>query len=263
MTSSTSVVQIANLSLLSIGARAQISSLTEGSTEANAVATLYAFVFEQLARSANWNCLRRQATLTLLAAAPGTPENPDGTTLPVPPTPYLYSYAEPSDSLQIRFLMPVFPTAVGGSVPISPSMIGAASIVGSDGAVPFTVAYSTDNLNNPITIILTDQIQAQAVYTVNQSNPVIFDSLFTSAFVASMAAYLVPALALDKPLMQLAIRNADMIIAQARTRDGDEGWTSQNREADWMRARNTGYGTWSNYGSGMGVGYSAMCWPQG
>lgn len=183
--------------------------------------------------------------------------------MPIPPTPYLYSYAEPSDSLQIRFILPIFPSNVGGSVPISPAFVGAGDICGIDGSVPFTVAYSTDNLNNPITIILTDQTQAQVVYTVNQSNPVIFDSLFTSAMVASMAAYLVPALSLDKPLMQLAIRNAEMIIAQARTRDGDEGWTSQNREADWIRARNSGYGLWNSCGSGMGAGYSAMCWPQG
>ena len=263
MTTSANAIRLANLSLLSIGARSQISSFNEGSVEANACSTLFTFVFENLARSAPWNCLRQQAVLTLLAAAEGTPENPDGTTLPLPPTPWLYSYAEPSDNLQIRYIVPSLPSTSLGNSPLTTASVSAATWLPSDGQIPFAVAYGTDSQNNPIQVILTNQTQAQVVYTVNQPNPVIWDSMLTSAFVSAMAAYLVPALSLNLPLMQLSIRAADAIIVQARVRDGDEGFTSQNREASWMQARvSGGYVGWNN-AMGMGCNYSAMPWPIG
>jgi len=102
-------ISICNRALLAIGSQSQISSLNEGSTQANACATLYTPTFEALARAAYWNCLRYQESLSLLAAASGTPENPDGTTLPLPPTPWLYSYQLPTTSLQARFIIPAIP----------------------------------------------------------------------------------------------------------------------------------------------------------
>ena len=87
MTTNLSSINICNLALLSVGQRTQISSFDEGSEAANACATLFNFVYNSLARTSYWNCLRNQATLSLLAAAAGTPENPDGETLPIPPRP--------------------------------------------------------------------------------------------------------------------------------------------------------------------------------
>ena len=268
MTASSSIISLANRALLSIGARAQIQSLQEGSTESNAINALYSSTFQQLARSAMWNCLRAQKILSLLAAAAGTPENPQGTTMPLPPFPYLYQYAAPSDSLDIRFLLPTFPTqaAQGGNpIPLTTSDWQSNYMFGSPGQIPFEVAYAADAQNNPLQVILTNLRDAQAVYTVNQQNPVIFDSLFEAAMVASLAVYLVPALSLNLPLMQMSIKTAEAMIGQARVRDGDEGYTSQNREADWMRARNQGGNIgWNQrgfspmYGSGLG-----MSWPGG
>lgn len=265
MTSSSSVISICNRSLLSVGARAQVSSLSEGSTESNALSVLYQPTFESLARSAPWNCLKKQATLTLLAAAQGTPENPNGTTLPLPPQPYLYAYALPSDCLQMRFIMPIFPNNTGnGTIPLTTASVVADSTYGVYGQIPFYVSYSTDSANNPINIILTNQTQAQAVYTVNQSSPVIWDSLFESAMVASLAVYLVPALSLNDKLMQMSVKMAEGIISQARVRDGDEGVTSQNREASWMRARNTGGSLgWNGWTGNVYGCWDNMAWPGG
>jgi len=109
----TSQVDLCNRALLSIGARAQISSISpsDGSTEADACAVLYTPVFESLGRAAKWNCLRQQKTLTLIQAAVGTPENPSGGDglgsfaigssaigpYPVPAIPWLYGYQQPTD----------------------------------------------------------------------------------------------------------------------------------------------------------------------
>jgi hypothetical protein len=196
--------------------------------------------------------------LTLLAAAKGTPENVDGTTLPLPPTPWLYSYAVPSNSLEIRYIIPSNPGLAGG-VQMTTASIGAASGYSRDLANAFAVAYATDVNNNPLQVILTNTRQAQAVFTVNQPNPVIFDSLFESALVASLAAYLVPALSLNIPLMEMQIKVAEAAISNARVRDGDEGTTVQDHTPDWITARSSG----TRYGSGWGnqTGYQNMLWP--
>lgn len=255
-------LNILNRALLAIGQQAQISSLNEGSAQANAAATLFTPTFESLARSAPWNCLRKQATLTLLAAAQGTLENPDGTTLPLPPNPWLYQYAQPSDCLQVRFLVPSLPVSTGG-VPLFSVNTAAPTWLPNQGQIPYAVAYATDVNNNPINVILTNQSQAIAVYTVNQPNPQIWDSLFQQAMVASLGAFFVPALALHMPLMQMQIKLADSLIEQARVRDGNEGVTSMDHVPDWIRARRGASGRyWTNGGpGGYGSTWDNMCWP--
>lgn len=252
------IISIWNRALLSIGARAQVSSLNENSTQANACNVLYTPCFESLARAAYWNCLRAQVTLSLIAAAQRTPENPDGTTLPLPPTPWLYSYQLPSNSLQARFIVPSIPFISSDDVPISPNMISAATCLPTQ-MIPFRVAYATDVNNNPIQIVLTNQTQAQLVYTVNQPNPQIWDSMFQSAMVASLAAYLVPALSLNISLANMQAKIAEQLIGQARVRDGDEGTTTQDHIPDWIRARSLG--ATDGYNDGYGnSSYTDMCW---
>lgn len=258
------VVSLCNLALLSIGSRSQISSLTENNTESNACSTLFSFVYEHLARTAKWNCLRKQATLSLLKAAQGTPENPSGTSMPLPPTPWLYSYVHPSDCLAVRFISPSLPSTTSNSNLSFTTFNNQAPItMPTGGAIPFVVAYDTDTSNNPIQVILTNQDVAQVVYTVNQPNPIIWDSMFQSAFVASLAAYLVPALSLNMPLMNLSIQKAEKLIEQARVADGDEGVTTQNREASWITARGYPSGWMSNAYQNSYPQYGGMIWPAG
>lgn len=259
---SATLISISNRSLLAIGSRSYISSLNEGSTQANAISTLFNPTFEALGRSAHWNCLRQQATLSLIAAAQGTPENQSGT-LPTPPTPWLYSYEYPSNCLMLRQLVPTYPFAgLNGSTPLTTVNNMAPTWLANDGQVAFAVAYSTDTSGNPINIILTNQSQAQAIYTVNQPNPVIWDSMFQEAMVASLSAYLVPALNLNLDLMKVAIATADKIIAQARASDGNEGITIMDHVPDWLRARQGSGGYLGDYGgTNIYGGYSNMNWP--
>jgi hypothetical protein len=260
--SSQNQLSVCNLALLSIGARAQVSSIlpSDGSTAGDACSQLYQFVFEALARSARWNCLRKQVALSLLTANAGTPENPLGTSLPVTSQqPWLYAYAVPSDSLAIRFLIPTNNSSGSGSSIVSPAYVSAASYFPRNKQIPYAVAYSVDVYNNPIQVILTNLTQAQCVYTVNQPNPAIWDSQFTAAFVASMGVYLVPALAGSVPMGKMAMETAERLIGEARAADGNESVVSQNRESDWISART---GSSLNYGYGCNLSEcSEMPWP--
>lgn len=255
-------VTTGNLSLLSIGSQSYVSSIfpPDGSTESNAINTLWAFVYEQLARTARWGCFKKQVNLTLLQAAQGTPENPQGTTLPIPQQPWLYAYLYPPDSLFFRQIMaPVITSGAGYTENQTAIANTVTPCVGQNGLIPYETASSQDSQGNPIEVILTNQDQAVGNYTVNQPNPQLWDSLFTSAYVASLAAYLVPALSLQPALMQQQIAIAERLIAQARAQDGNESPISQDHKPDWMRARRGSTGALL-YGQPGFYAYGAMNW---
>jgi hypothetical protein len=258
-------LSIANRALLSVGARTQVSSLnpSDGSNEGNALSVLWTPTFEQLGRSAPWNCLTKQATLSLLMAAQGTPENPSGTSLPLPPTPWLYAYSYPSDCLLFRFITPSFPINVVGGIPQTTINNSSMSWLPGGGQIPYAVSSIGDKNNSPILIILTNQSQAQAVYNANISNPAIWDSLFQAAMVASLGAFLVPALSLNMSLMQLSIKTAEVAISKARAQDGNEGVTVMDHLPDWMLARVGGGAHHLGLNSGWWGGYFNMTWPGG
>lgn len=257
MTASATQVSLAKQALLQIGARNTLVSFQDGTVEATACSVLYTPKFELLARTARWNCLKKQATLSLLMAAQGTPENPSGTSYTQPPTPWLYAYALPSDCLAMRFIVPSYPN-LGVTTPLTTASYVANTAISPQMQIPFDVAYSVDRNNNPIQIILTNQTQAQAVYTVNQPNPVIWDSMFQEAFVQTLAAFLVPALAMNGALLQAAAAAADKLILQARVADGNEGVTVADHIPDWIRARNQGSGTFVNWNNNQ---YVDIVWP--
>lgn len=259
MVANSSVTSLCNRALVAAGSKVQISSITENSAQANTCSLLFAPTFTQLGRAAWWNCLQNQVTLSLLLAAANTPENPNGTP-PFPQVPWLYSYAQPSDSLKARAILPNFPAQSTGGPPNTTAQVAAPIWVRGMGQIPFKVAYSRDANNNPQNIILTNQEQAILNYNVNEQNPAIWDSQFEAAFVAALAAFLTPGLSLHLPLMQANISLADRIIAEARASDGNEGTVSQDNLPDWMRARAGGSGGWYQ-GGWYGVGYDSMCWP--
>lgn len=256
-------LNIANRALLAVGARTYISSLnpSDGSVEADAVSTLWTSTFEQLGRAAHWNCLTRQVTMNLLQAAKGTPENSTGTILPLPPSPWLYAYQYPSNCLDVRFVIPSFPDAVGSSTPPTTINNSAGTWLPGGGQIPYAVSTILDVNNAPITVVLTNQDQAQIVYTVNQPNPAGWDSLFQEAMVASLGAYLVPALSLSIPLMDRCVKQAEVAIGIARARDANEGVTVMDHLPDWIIARAGGQGFGIGYNFTSYGGYCNMVWP--
>lgn len=257
-------VSIANRALLAVGARTQVSSVTpsDGSEEGNAIGVLWTPTFEMLARTAPWNCLRKQATLSLLAAALGTPENPTGNSLPLPPLPWTYMYAYPSDCLMFRFVNPSFPGNSGSNIPMMPNLNAAPTWLPTSGQIPFQISSANDPVTGtPIIVILTNQEQAQGVYTFNNPNPATWDSLFQQAMAQSLGAFLVPALSLSLPLMDRAIKSADGAIAHARTMDGNEGVTTMDHQPDWIQARFGGSGWGPGWGANTSLGWGEMVWP--
>jgi len=258
-----SVTSLCNRALLAIGGRANISSLTENSAQANACNILFSPTFQSLARAARWGCLEKQVTLSLLLAAAETPENSAGTP-PFPPEPWLYEYQLPSDCLMAHYILPTFPpNPNSGGTPPTTASVGAPIYIRGGGQIPFKVMTDTDPQGGPRNIIATNQEQAIFNYTADIQNPAIWDTQFQAAFVASLAAFLVPALSMHMGLMQASVQIAERMIAEARARDGNESPQSQDHLPDWIRARSGGAdGYYNGYqGDSWWGGYSNMAWP--
>lgn len=250
MSANATITSLCNRALAAIGTRSSIQSITDGSNEANACALLYDPTRQELLRAAYWNCARGQTNLTLLKAAPGTPENTAaGTSTWVPATqpqpPWIYEYALPSNCLRMRYIVPQINTAFSGnptlfSVPIG---IPALNPYGTIGTVPFRMAYDNAGIAEQ-EVILTDQSQAIAVYTLDLQNAVIFDSQFESALVSSLGCYLANQLTGSIQVRDKLAFDAKMRVDMARVSDGNEGIETQNREASWMIARGLYYNYW-------------------
>jgi hypothetical protein len=264
-----SPVDIANISLDSIGSRFSVTSLDPPLPAPNAitVARQYALRFQTLARAAHWNCLRKQSpNLTVLKAAQGTPENPDGSG-PQPPPPFQYEYAYPADCIKARYLVPNPPTGQGS---VNPPFLAAGFLATPQwgaryGGWPYAVGIDNDQSGNPVKVIFTDLEFAQVVYTADFSNHTeLWDAHFTTAFTETLAAWLVNALNRNAELMKEKIQTAGALIQQARISDGNEGTTDITHVPSWMAARGfTGLGTFADGYPGQYASWEPMGWPTG
>jgi hypothetical protein len=219
----TSEVQIANMALDVIGTRSTIASLTEGSTEANAIARHWDNALDSVLRAAHWNFARKQINLALLLD--GTQS---GVTVPMP---WLYEYAYPSDCVLMRYLMPL--------IQVQPiSIPGSASPVAAYGPpVRFQIGTDTDANGNPQNVLLTNQQQALGVYTFRNTNTAMWDPLFVQAMSAYLGARIAIALTGDKNTARMALQMAQAYSIDAQRQNGNEGLTIIDNQPDWIRVR--------------------------
>lgn len=259
----TAPVQLVNLALDAIGARAQVAApvptASDGSQAGDVACRQYQIRLDSLSRSAHWQCLRRQVMLTLLKAQQGTPENPSGA-LPQPPQPWLYEYALPRDYLKARYI-PALLQNGNGLTPVATNLNNTPAPFMPNVAVPFEIAIDTDSEDNEIKVLLTNWPQAQLVYTAQIANPDLWDSQFTTAFIATLAAFFVNPLNRNAQLAGEQISIAKSLIESARISDGNEGPSSVDHTPDWIRARGWGAGA-----AGPGAGWlpwDSMVFPEG
>lgn len=183
--------------------------------------------------------------------------------------PWLYTYEYPLDCLQLRFIVPSLPSNTGSVPPPTTASVASAISLPNSGMIPFQVALSEDANGNPSNVILTNQSQAQAVYTANQPDPLFWDSMFQQAMVAALAAFLVPAINFNAQMMQMQVQMAEALIDKARAADGRETWVTQDHLPDFIiaRAGSAGGLGWSNgypssFSPWLGNGlYADISWP--
>ncbi len=149
----TTITDICNAAISHVGTRSKISSIDEGSAEANACATHFAMVRDSTLRAFDWNFARVTASLALLQG---------------PPARWAYKYAVPVDSLRVRRLNDV------------PLLVLPETF--------YEMAADTDRTGAYISVILTDASPVSAIYTAQVGDPLRWDQGFVDAVVYGLAS---------------------------------------------------------------------------
>jgi hypothetical protein len=149
----TTVTDICNAALSHCGTRSKISSIDEGSAEANACLNHFAMVRDAALRAHDWNFARVTAALALLQS---------------PPQRWAYKYAMPTDCLRIRRLNDV-------PLPALPEAF-------------FEMAADKDGTGAFIGVILTDAAAVSAIYTARVTDPLRWDQGFIDAVTYGLAS---------------------------------------------------------------------------
>ena len=234
-------VDIANRALSAQGGRSQIASLNENSNEARAVNLWLVPLRDELLRMAPWNCATNYNNLSLLKSAPGTPENPsEGAAVwskAIPPPPWAYEYAYPSDCIRPLWIVPQFSTGFSSGVPITTAVTGGAPNFWNGPPVRYKVAIDQDSEGDDMRVILCNQQQAILAYLKRVTNPDVMDPQFQQAWASALAGRVSFQLNGDKGLANQKLEEANNYIRIAREGDGNEGLTINYVTPDWIRAR--------------------------
>ena len=126
-------VDLVNRALQTLGTRTTVTATElagNATNEAIQANIAYDNVRQSLLRMAPWDCAFNTATLTLVTAAQGTPENMSPATplwakgQPAPPWAYEYQY--PADCLLACWVVPQYATGFAGGIPITTAVTGGA-----------------------------------------------------------------------------------------------------------------------------------------
>ena len=244
----TSFVDIANRAMTALGTRSTIASLNPPDSNEAIQANIYIDTCRrQILRMAPWNSAKNFNVLSLVCAAPGTPENPtSGTqfwTKGQPPPGWNYEYAYPADCIRPVFIVPQFSTGFSGGVPITTAVTGGPPSFWTGPPVKFSVGVDqivngVPTVGGPdVKVIWTNQEFAVLAYIKDLSDPNVMDDQLQQAWVMSLASELAIALIGDKQLANQMVERANRAIQIARVGDGNEGLTINDVTPDFVRTR--------------------------
>jgi len=241
----TTQLEICNRALAAIAAKTTIAGINELSNEAAKCRLLYVPTRRQMLRGAHWNFARIQNNLTLLKAAPGTPENP---TIPAntnwnpatqPPPPWVYEYAYPPDCILLRYipLIANVGNSQGNPIPITAVQPYTPPTISDRGTARFTVTNDPNVQGSPQRVILANQPNSMAIYTTDVVIENLWDDAFQEAMVAALASRLAMPLTGDKAMYRQQAQAALAMLEEARRTDGNEGFTIEEWVPDWIAVR--------------------------
>lgn len=193
--------QVANLALGLVGQRQTIDSLNEATTEAQVAKTYFASTRNELLEGWAWHFATKRVVLAL------TTETREE---------WGYAYAAPADML--------LPRKIWNGVREE----------GSGERIPFTW-----ELNDAGTgfLILTDQVEAQLVYTVELTTVAMWSAGFVKALAAQLAVCFAGALPVKPQLMPGLEAAAMRALLQARASDANSVTRDVAADSEIIRER--------------------------
>lgn len=193
-----SQVQIAKLALQHVGDRFDISSMTEVTPEAEQVNLIFNDTRDALLRQHPWNFAKKfLSPATLTGTVPGG---------------WTFMYLYPTDAVRI----------LGITNPLGRGMT----------PIEFEIArYGTNR------VVLTDQEDAELIYTARITTTEDFDPEFVMALSYQLAAKLAMPLTGDRGIAGELEKLATIYCNSAWETDASEGIEPAKPEADWITAR--------------------------
>lgn len=233
-----SKVDLANEALQILGTRSSVADLDEDSNEARQIKIVMDTLRKRLIRAAPWGFCKAVASLAVLKAMPGTPENPSAPItsnwLPTyPPPGWLYAYGYPSDAERIRYVASDGGYS-GGSVPL---WQGAEMYTGPMGLFPQRFAVSVDRINgNDVKIIATNAARALCVYNRDIEDDALWESDFREAYVHLLASRVARQLTGEQEV-RVWVQLVNQKIMDAAVADANEAPTTYNTIAQGLKSR--------------------------
>lgn len=194
----TTPAQIANLALGAIGQRQLIDALTEDSPEAAAVQVYYEQTRREVLSSWWWKFATKRVVLAT------TTEERTG---------WGYCYAAPTDMLVARFIW------AGRAVATH---------------IPFDIELNDDDDGR---LILTDEAEAELVYTMTEPPVGLYPPHFVKAFALHLATQLANMLPVKPELVPLLEKRATFALLTAQRLDGNEGKQDEKPDSEFIRVR--------------------------
>jgi hypothetical protein len=198
-----SVTDICNAAISHCGTRSKISSIDEGSDEANACLTHFAMARDMTLRAFDWNFARITVSLAQL-------QNP--------PARWAYKYALPVDCIRVRRL---------NDVPLLklPETF-------------FEMAADKDASSAIISVILTNHSPMSAIYTARVEDPQRWDQGFIDAMAYGLASRVCYELTGKEERVKATTQLWQMALREAEVQSSNEG-SQMNRTyiPDSLRAR--------------------------
>lgn len=245
-----SIAGICNRALSSIGAQTTLQSLEETSPEAQQCALWYDNQRQSLLRAAPWAFCRTQLPLTQVGQLFSNGSTEPGNTSPYP---YLFKYAYPASCLKFRYILPN-PCLPAQDQSIAPTVgFGPIANFRPSRAFRFMVHTEVDDIGVMRKYLLSNVPNAIGVFSLDVTDPTMFDSMFDSALSSSLAYHLAIALTGNVGIAEQRAKAADASILNARAVDASEAIPTTDHVVDWIEGRNPyqgpglvgpGWGSW-------------------
>lgn len=197
-----SAVETCKLGLSHLGKRYDISALDEGSTESDICQLIYEPTRDATLRAYPWNFAKAYIS-------------PPTLSLTTVPGGWTYAYAYPADALKIRHIT---------------------TLLDTDPPIKFEIAH-IDVSGTDTKVLLTNQVDAELVYTKKITDELMFDPQFIMAHSYLIAAQSAMALTGDRNI------HADMtnmwrnLTSAAEESDANEGVEDATPLPDWINVR--------------------------
>jgi hypothetical protein len=196
-------IQIVNKALVRIGVRQFIDDLDEATAAAEIASVLFEPTRDEVLESNRWRFATQRSFLAVIEDAERTG--------------WTYAYGLPTDCLSARYLA----EPNGHRTPTAAQRI------------PFTVELNEDGDGK---ILLTDQVDAELVYTARVESSTLFPPLFCDALAWKLASEFAMALPVKEGLSDRALRMYELTLTRAAASSFEQS-EEVEPESEFIQAR--------------------------